>query len=345
MQGRSSPAGLVHPIEVPPGDWALTLAHDLGRTGLPRAGRVVVRSRAERRHRPARTAGPSAGKRHSPVEADASRLATERGEAVRVLWSREDVVRLGPKRPPVAGGVGLDGSGVLRVGAPAGRRLRPGRVGSARRTGRAVRTGHRPRAGASAPDHRSPSTSAPRSGRRPPRCRSRRGSVARPAAQRLSDVPVEVTGPTGGRAVATCRAGRLDRDRGGRGPGRSTRSCCAPTVSAPRTRLSGWVRSEGIAVDESGVVHDLTIRSFGILQARAMPRIDVVDRSGTGNGRSTGPTRCSPRSPRPGGWPTGCRRCGRPTARAVVGVDRPRRGRSLVADRSHGLPAGPNAPA
>ena len=37
----------------------------------------------------------------------------------------------------------------------------------------------------------------------------------------------------------------------------------------------GWVASEGIAVAPDGQIQDLTIRSFGILQARAMPRVDV----------------------------------------------------------------------
>ncbi len=40
----------------------------------------------------------------------------------------------------------------------------------------------------------------------------------------------------------------------------------------------GWVRSEGIAVDEDGAVHDLTIRSFGILAARDMPPVTVTVR-------------------------------------------------------------------
>src|SRR5204863_8983784 len=43
----------------------------------------------------------------------------------------------------------------------------------------------------------------------------------------------------------------------------------------------GWVWSEGIAVDEDGRPHDLTIRSFGILRARDMPPVEVeIDRSG-----------------------------------------------------------------
>nr|MBA2327483.1 hypothetical protein [Actinomycetota bacterium] len=38
----------------------------------------------------------------------------------------------------------------------------------------------------------------------------------------------------------------------------------------------GWVLSEGIAVDpETGEVHDLTIRSFGIIRAKDTPPIDV----------------------------------------------------------------------
>jgi CO/xanthine dehydrogenase Mo-binding subunit len=38
----------------------------------------------------------------------------------------------------------------------------------------------------------------------------------------------------------------------------------------------GWVRSEGIAVDEDGHAQDLTIRSFGILRAVDMPDVDVI---------------------------------------------------------------------
>jgi CO/xanthine dehydrogenase Mo-binding subunit len=37
----------------------------------------------------------------------------------------------------------------------------------------------------------------------------------------------------------------------------------------------GWVRSEGLAVDDAGVPVDLTIRSLGILRAAEMPEVDV----------------------------------------------------------------------
>jgi CO/xanthine dehydrogenase Mo-binding subunit len=44
----------------------------------------------------------------------------------------------------------------------------------------------------------------------------------------------------------------------------------------------GWVCSEGIAVGEDGVPEDLTIRSFGILPARATPPIAVHLEPGVG---------------------------------------------------------------
>ena len=45
----------------------------------------------------------------------------------------------------------------------------------------------------------------------------------------------------------------------------------------------GWVCTESLSVDPAtGVVHDLTIRSFGILRAKDMPpvAVEVVDRDG-----------------------------------------------------------------
>ncbi len=52
----------------------------------------------------------------------------------------------------------------------------------------------------------------------------------------------------------------------------------------------GWVLSEGIAVDpDTGDVHDLTIRSFGVIRAKDTPPIDVavVDDPGPPLGRSS----------------------------------------------------------
>ncbi len=51
----------------------------------------------------------------------------------------------------------------------------------------------------------------------------------------------------------------------------------------------GWVCSEGIAVGDDGVPEDLTIRSFGILPARATPPIQVVVEPGVGATGAPGP--------------------------------------------------------
>ena len=52
----------------------------------------------------------------------------------------------------------------------------------------------------------------------------------------------------------------------------------------------GWVLTEQIAVDpETGEVHDLTIRSFGVIRARSTPPIDVeiVDDDGAPRARAS----------------------------------------------------------
>ncbi|MGA7418984.1 MAG: hypothetical protein WBW80_13390, partial [Acidimicrobiales bacterium] len=89
------------------------------------------------------------------------------------------------------------------------------------------------------------------------------------------DVPVEVVAPDGGRAVVTygsdgtvsvgVAAGDVLDEV-------TLRSYCIGAVH----QALGWVRSEGIAVDADGSVHDLTIRSFGIIPARSVPSITVV---------------------------------------------------------------------
>jgi CO/xanthine dehydrogenase Mo-binding subunit len=43
-----------------------------------------------------------------------------------------------------------------------------------------------------------------------------------------------------------------------------------------------WISSEGLAVDDAGEVHDLTIRSFGVLRAVDTPPIEIDVVPGTG---------------------------------------------------------------
>jgi len=87
------------------------------------------------------------------------------------------------------------------------------------------------------------------------------------------DQPVTVTSPAG--AVATVEIDdhrvRVRVDCGNPLDEVVLRSYC---VGAAHMALS-WVRREGIAVDDAGVVGDLTIRSFGILRAAETPEVDV----------------------------------------------------------------------
>ena len=119
VQGRNSTVPLPHPVPLPAGEWSLTLQT----TWVEPA---YVEPDASWSHPGGRPASPLAnggafgGKRHSPVPGAARALADETGAPVRVLWRREDVVRHGPKRPPVAIALRPDGTGVVRVGRSAG---------------------------------------------------------------------------------------------------------------------------------------------------------------------------------------------------------------------------------
>ena len=58
---------------------------------------------------------------------------------------------------------------------------------------------------------------------------------------------------------------------------RSTKSSCARYSLGAVHMALGWVLTESIAVDpDTGEVHDLTIRSFGIIRARDMPPVSIT---------------------------------------------------------------------
>lgn len=289
VQGRNSTVALSHPLDVPEGDWALTLRT----TWVEPAYLEPDASWCEPGGRPATplaNGGAFGGKRRSPVPADARRLAEEHGGPVRVLWSREAVVRHGPKRPPVAVGVREDGTGVLRFarGAAAGPEAGAGAPG-------AVPTpeghGHdgsdlatlAARVATVAPGLVVEEVIVPG----PPTAPDLRGAgwaeaaVVTAALDALREgrtgpgVPVEVTGPHGGRARVTVEADGAVAVAVWAGEildAPTLRSYCIGAVH----QALGWVRSEGVAVDADGEVRDLTIRSFGILAARDMPPVAVT---------------------------------------------------------------------
>src|SRR5690606_31090263 len=84
----------------------------------------------------------------------------------------------------------------------------------------------------------------------------------------------EVVAPDGGRASAEVADGVVRVRVACGDPLHEVvlRSYC---IGAAHMAL-GWVTSEGLAVDDEGTVHDLTIRSFGVLRAVDTPPIEVV---------------------------------------------------------------------
>jgi xanthine dehydrogenase small subunit len=119
VQGRNTTVAPSAPIECPDGDWAVVL-----QTGWVEPAYLETDSAwcapGGAPSDPLANAGAFGGKTRSPVGDDARRLADEHGRAVRVRWSREHVVRHGPKRPPMAIALRSDGTGVVRVARTAG---------------------------------------------------------------------------------------------------------------------------------------------------------------------------------------------------------------------------------
>jgi aerobic-type carbon monoxide dehydrogenase small subunit (CoxS/CutS family) len=278
VQGRRTTAEVRHPLAMPDGDWAATLRTtwvepaylELDASWCAPGGEPAT---------PLANGGAFGGKMGSIAPAAARALADEHGRPVRVLLAREDAVRLGPKRPPVAGGMAADGSGLLRVAAApalaedvawAVARVAPGlRVEAAEVPGPPTSTDPRAAgwaealalaaaAGVLVPDAAgAPGVLATEvgDGRARVTLRSPDGAIA------TADVTL---GPAARVAVRVSCGEVLDEV--------ALRSYC---VGAAHMAL-GWVTSEGLAVDDTGEVHDLTIRSFGVLRAVDTPPIEVA---------------------------------------------------------------------
>jgi hypothetical protein len=252
VQGRRTTAPLRWPIDLPDGEWARTLRTTWVEPGYLETDASWCVPGGE----PATAlanGGAFGGKVTSDVGAVARRLADEHGRPVRVLFAREDAVRWGPKRPPLAAGVRADGHGVVRVART------PGIAGAIAAVAPGLHVEEVAVAG-------------------PPTSAAVRAAGWAEAAVLLASVgppPDVVRSPEGstatatidpdGRVTITVRCGRpLDPV--------VLRSYC---IGAAHMAL-GWVRSEGIAVDDAGDPLDLTIRSFGILRAVDTPHIRVT---------------------------------------------------------------------
>jgi xanthine dehydrogenase small subunit len=250
VQGRRTTASLRWPIELPPGDWARTLRTTWVEPAYlePDASWCVPGGVPAT---PLANGGAFGGKTTSAVAALARRLADEHGRTVRVVYTREDVVRLGRKRPPIAAGLDVDGTGIVRVARTAGI---AGAIASVA-----------PNVVVEEVEVSGPPTSVAARGAGWVEAAVLLSSLASSDEIRSPDGAVARASVTDDRVSVTVRCGEpIDEV--------VLRSYC---VGAAHMAL-GWVRNEGIAVDEDGEPHDLTIRSFGVLRAVDTPSIEVV---------------------------------------------------------------------
>jgi len=246
IQGRRTTATPSHPLSVPPGEWARTLRTTWVEPAYLETDASWCAPGGEPAS-PLGNGGAFGGKAGSVAPAAARQLADELGRPVRVLLSREDTVRLGPKRPPLAAGIRADGSGEVVVART------PGIADAIRSV---------------APRLHVTEVGVPG----PPTSIALRAAGWAEAAVLLASPTV--TAPNGAVAAAEVGADRV----------RVHVSCGDPLdevvlrsycIGAVHMAL-GWVRSEGLVVDEEGTVHDLTIRSFGILRPKEMPAVEVM---------------------------------------------------------------------
>ena len=250
VQGRRTTVAATAPLAPPPGSWDVTLSTqwvepaylETDASWCEPGGAPVS---------PLANGGAFGGKAATDVARVARELADTHGRAVRVVYSREDAVRRGAKRPPIGAGMRADGTGVVRVART------PGIA--------AAISAYAPSITVEEVDVAGPPTSI-----------ALRAAGWAEAAVLLAGArrdTSEVVAPNGARASATIDGDGVHVRVAAGVPLDDVvlRSYC---IGAAHMAL-GWVTSEGIAVDEGGEPHDLTIRSFGVLRAVDTPPITV----------------------------------------------------------------------
>ena len=271
VQGRRSGHSLVYPVDVPPGDWDISWQTTWVEPAYLEPDGSWCRPGGTPAS-PLANGGAFGAKSDSPVPAAARLLADHHGQPVRVLFSREDVVRFGSKRPPVGAGIRLDGTGVVLLGTTeAGLRQ--------------VRQGWRAPPGLElyAVEVPGPATSVALRAAGWAEVAVLAASAAALAAGTTTAV---VTTREGAGATASVELGADGWPRGVHvevdGGDPLDETVLRSYVQGAAHMALGWVCSEGIAVDDAGRPSDLTIRSFGILRAKDTPDLDVVVRPGGG---------------------------------------------------------------
>ncbi|MEI2651605.1 MAG: 2Fe-2S iron-sulfur cluster-binding protein [Microthrixaceae bacterium] len=260
VQGRRSTIDATMPVDLPDGDWAVELQTGWVDPAYLETDASWCAPGGEPAN-PLANGGAFGAKHTSPVPGDARRLADELGTPVRLRWSREDVVRNGPKRPPVAIGLRSDGGGVVRVART------PGLVDRI--------AAFAPELTVEEVDVVGPATSADARA-----AGWAEVAVAMAALDAVPGTPVEITSPSGGWASVT-----VDEQ------GAHVRVRCGAVLDAVVLRsycigavhmALGWVTSEGLTVDADGSVASLTVRSFGIVRPGEMipVEVEIIDEPG-----------------------------------------------------------------
>ncbi|MEZ5171649.1 MAG: 2Fe-2S iron-sulfur cluster-binding protein [Acidimicrobiia bacterium] len=243
--------------------------------------------------------GAFGGKVESLAPMAARELADATGSTVRVVYTREDTVRLGPKRPPVSATARFDGSEILILGTACvtGASTVETIIESLRSAAASVPYDVAVNADWSRSVVPGPPVSASiRATGLAETAVLVEGALDAAGADRRSLVSDDrvgsalldtvVAGPLEGDGQAALAGASVEIADAGRSIERVRirvaagdpldetvlRSYC---IGAAHMAL-GWVLSEGLAVDpDTGEIHNLTIRSFGVLRARSMPPVDV----------------------------------------------------------------------
>ncbi|MDY7104020.1 MAG: 2Fe-2S iron-sulfur cluster-binding protein [Actinomycetota bacterium] len=261
VQGRRTTLDHAPPIEVPAGNWARTLRTSWTEPAYLETDASWCSPGGEPAT-PLGNGGAFGAKRDSIVVAAARELADLHGRPVRVLLGREDTVRLGAKRPPIAVGVDPAGRVAVRVART------PGYAELLRAHLAELDVAD----GATSPEVTVEEVDVvgPPTGTDVRAAGWAEAALVRAA---LTGAAAPVTSPEGARAEVRLGPDGVDVALRCGEPLDEVvlRSYC---IGAVHMAL-GWVCSEAIAVDPDGGVADLTIRSFGILRPAEMPLVRV----------------------------------------------------------------------
>lgn len=240
---------------------------------------------------PLANGGAFGGKLASPVAPAARELADRLGVIVRTVFAREDVVRLGPKRPPIAA-TAQHADGVVTIQGVVAGDVAPFTA---------------PVAWPYAIEERAEWAGTALSG--PPTSSTLRavglaerallieGALAassidrlavvrdaRAAAVLLDTCAAAPSGALAGARVHVDERGRIEQVRVRVAAGDPLDEVVLRSYAIGAAHMAlGWVLTEGIAVDpDTGEVYDLTIRSFGIVRAKDVPpvHVEIVDDAG-----------------------------------------------------------------